>query len=431
MLFTLEVLPAKEGDCLLLHWGTAAKPQLALIDGGPKGVFKAKLGPRLERYRHSSGKEVVILEVVMVSHIDADHISGVNELVAKMRDDALGAAQVQRWEMKRLWHNTFNDVLGDATDAYYEKFAAGFTASAAGDLQAAARMQLHTLLAARPGMVATQVEHLVGDIEAVLASHPQGRALRLDHQILFDKTLTAKPNTVNAELAPALLTSAAASFLLQGLRVRIVGPSKAEIDALQAEFDTFLKDSHLGTPAALAAYADGSIPNLSSIVCLVSLGSGNTKRTILFTGDARGDKIIQGLRDAKLLDADQRIDIDILKVPHHGSDRNADPGFFETIRARHYVLSGNGLYGNPDAAVLRWIAEARGKGDDYTIHLTYEPAQQDTTHEAWATSKHKIYDPEADSLVRTLAALRGDGYHFSLLAGEAQQIDLGDEAAPW
>lgn len=48
MLFTLEPLPAAEGDCLLLHWGTAAQPKLAVIDGGPGTIWETSLLPRLE-----------------------------------------------------------------------------------------------------------------------------------------------------------------------------------------------------------------------------------------------------------------------------------------------------------------------------------------------------------------------------------------------
>ena len=33
MLFNLEILPAQEGDCLLLHWNDKKKIKLAVIDG--------------------------------------------------------------------------------------------------------------------------------------------------------------------------------------------------------------------------------------------------------------------------------------------------------------------------------------------------------------------------------------------------------------
>ena len=34
--------------------------------------------------------------------------------------------------------------------------------------------------------------------------------------------------------------------------------------------------------------------------------------------------------------------VDVLKMPHHGSDRNMDRAFLERITADHYVFSGNG-----------------------------------------------------------------------------------------
>ena len=35
MIFSLDVLPARKGDCLILHFGTDDDPALILIDGGP------------------------------------------------------------------------------------------------------------------------------------------------------------------------------------------------------------------------------------------------------------------------------------------------------------------------------------------------------------------------------------------------------------
>jgi beta-lactamase superfamily II metal-dependent hydrolase len=58
---------------------------------------------------------------------------------------------------------------------------------------------------------------------------------------------------------------------------------------------------------------------------------------MLLTGDARGDKILEGLEKVKLLKPRGKMHEDILKVPHHGSSRNMEPIFFERITADHYV----------------------------------------------------------------------------------------------
>ena len=97
------------------------------------------------------------------------------------------------------------------------------------------------------------------------------------------------------------------------------------------------------------------------------------EKTILLTGDGRGDHLLQGLQQAGLLDAQGKIHVNILKLPHHGSDRNATRGFFRKVTAGQYIISANGLYGNPDLATLIWIVEAaREQGRSIEILVTNE-----------------------------------------------------------
>ena len=46
------------------------------------------------------------------------------------------------------------------------------------------------------------------------------------------------------------------------------------------------------------------------------------------------------------------------------------PDYFETIVAKHYVVSADGKFDNPDVGTLKMISAAR-PDDDFTIHLTY------------------------------------------------------------
>jgi len=43
MIFSLDVIRARKGDCLILHYGSKDNPHMVLIDGGPSGVY-----PRLK-----------------------------------------------------------------------------------------------------------------------------------------------------------------------------------------------------------------------------------------------------------------------------------------------------------------------------------------------------------------------------------------------
>jgi hypothetical protein len=141
--------------------------------------------------------------------------------------------------------------------------------------------------------------------------------------------------------------------------------------ALQQAHDQWLREQqekkHKDPKAALAAFVDQSVPNLSSIVVLAELGG----KKMLLTGDARGDKILEGMQLVGLIENDRKLHVDILKVPHHGSDNNMETSFFERVTADHYVFSGNGEHGNPERTTLQMLLEARGDDGHYQIHLTY------------------------------------------------------------
>jgi beta-lactamase superfamily II metal-dependent hydrolase len=82
---------------------------------------------------------------------------------------------------------------------------------------------------------------------------------------------------------------------------------------------------------------------------------------MLLTGDARGDKILEGLEMVGLVRKVGRSGIDLLKVPHHGSSNNLDDEFFERIMADH-PCSRAAASGNPERE--SWRCSSRLRGDD-------------------------------------------------------------------
>ena len=90
MFFSLDVLRARKGDCLILHFG-AAEPRLIMIDGGPSNVYQPHLKPRLEalrvQRRLEEGRPLVV-DALLVSHVDDDHIKGILELTKELLEGA-------------------------------------------------------------------------------------------------------------------------------------------------------------------------------------------------------------------------------------------------------------------------------------------------------------------------------------------------------
>jgi len=364
MIFSLDVRRARKGDCLIVHYGSKDDPGLALIDGGPGQVYIPHLKPRLTQIRKArglGGDESLSIDLLMVSHIDDDHINGILELTNELVI-ARDSRRPLPLKVRSFWHNTFDDIIGNKPDELLAAVTASFGVAA---------------LSGEP-----DTEGLEPDAAMVLASVEQGFRLRADAGKLklrinpeFDgKLVMARSDGESIDMG-------------KGLKLRVAGPMKAELVALQKEYDAWLKKhkDEKKTKAALASFTDTSVPNLSSLVLLAEVG----KKRMLFTGDARGDKILQGLELVGLLKPGGKMHVDILKMPHHGSDRNLDPIFFQRISADHYVFSGNGEHGNPERQTLQMLLDESGD-EEFTIHLTYPIQEIDVEREKdWNKEQQK------------------------------------------
>jgi len=339
-MFVLEALRAKHGDALLLHYGTKTKPRLSVIDGGPGGVYPDALKPRLLEIRDERGladDEPLEIDLMMVSHLDADHITGILDLMRKLRD-ARQAKKPLPWKIARFWHNAFDDLTGN-NDLAVASVGSALSTASVGDM--------------------LQIEG-----SSLLASVGQGRELR---DVVKFFGLDGNPPFKGIVRTPHK------KIAFNGLELTVLGPDDKNLKTLQDDWNKkikeLLKKPSKAAKAEVAAYVDKSVYNLSSIVVLVKADG----KTMLLTGDARGDFTLEALRAAGLVKKNKPLKVDLLKLPHHGSDRNVDQDYFDNIQAKHYVISADGKYTNPDVPTLEMISKSR-KDDDFTIWLANAPS---------------------------------------------------------
>lgn len=379
MPFTLEAVYAGKGDALILHCGDDEEPHWMLIDGGT-GVWGDFLRPRLEEIREEFGLSQLPLDVVMVSHIDDDHINGVLPLMKSVARDTS-----PHFTVDTLWHNSFDKLVGTASE------------------------EIVGMLDAEPSVD-----------EGGVASVKQGIQLKdyADEAIAKGRLTLNGFFRGNADF-PALVIANQDNVRPfdvgeSGVRFTVLSPNSKRLREYQERWDQELKKLKLaedvdaaGRAASVGAlnpndaftFEDDSPYNLASIVVLAEKDG----RRILLTGDATGADVLEGLvlaghmpREALLdqagLDADRadpkrpvaRFHVDLLKVPHHGSPNNVTTGFFRRVTADHYVISGNGEHGNPNPHTLEMLREARGD-EAFTIHLTV--SEEELAGEADVSSK--------------------------------------------
>ena len=130
MAFEIDLLPVgsekKSGDCIAMRYGDLVKGKEAqtviVVDGGYAGTWKDTLKPHLSKYYNCEINGKLHIDIVILSHPDLDHVSGLVEM-AKDEDVEIGMIMMHRpWEELspswfrdgRITKDSLKDRLGDA-----------------------------------------------------------------------------------------------------------------------------------------------------------------------------------------------------------------------------------------------------------------------------------------------------------------------------
>ena len=340
-MFRVEMLPARHGDCLLLSYGDPAAPRHVLIDGGPNGSYET-LAARL--------KTVARLELLVVTHIDNDHIGGIVKL---MGDDTLAT----RWE--ELWFNGWEQIT----------------------------RPLRGLAAPRAGVdAAAQRSALEGHH---LAERAARRGCRINGR--FD----GAPLCVASDGALPEVT------LDGGLRLVLLSPDVAGLKTLRRAWDQALTRTKLDPddPAALAARLArdkryrGHSPNALSADLVRSLARAESPldeaaangssiavvaeyagRRVALLGDAHAPVIEAALRRLARQEGTPRVRLDALKLAHHGSKGNLSAGLLKAIDCARFLVSTDGSqFDHPDDEALALVVQHTAPGVE--LHFNHRNAR--------------------------------------------------------
>jgi len=364
-MFRFHVVQAEFGDCLLLEYGSGGKSRYTLIDGGPPTNFATNLQPVLR----GIAKQKLPLDLVVLSHVDNDHICGLVDYFAELQTEP-GDLPIP----KELWHNSWGKTI-DPHNEVGPRIMALMTQSR----QAAMPYATNAVLGISEGNALRT--------KATLLNVP------INHSFAKHDLIT--------------VADAGAPVTLGNLKLQIVGPTQKNLDRLRKDWLAWIEkhEDEVGKDdVQVMANSDRSVPNLSSIA-IVAEAHG---KTILLTGDGRSDHLLDGLEEGGRLDGDGKCHVDILKLAHHGSERDVTKEFFERVTADTYVASANGRDGNPDLPTLSWLAEAaKESGRKITIVVTNETPSVKEFRKKFSPAKYP-YElelmPKGDKeLVLTLA----------------------------
>jgi len=342
------MLPAKQGDALWIEYGTKENVRRILIDGGPIAAYAT-----LEKKVSKLPADDKGVELVVISHVDTDHIEGIIRLLAAKRND---------WPIrpKDIWFNGWqhlqeSEILGGREGDFLSALLAK---RAGGDWNRAFDKKAVVVEAgAQP-----PVKKLKDGMKLTLLS-PQPEKL---------KEMAAKwtKDVEKHRLKPGDLEKAWEQ-LVEMKKYKVVKGVLGGTDDISRKLTKQLK-------------TDQSAANGTSIAFLAQFG----KKSCLFLADAHTDVLCAAIK--KLVPKGQRrLKVDAVKISHHGSRHNISAELMNLIDAQHFLISTDGsIHEHPDKEAMETILVCSRRSPQ--LWFNYRSQQNAEWAKSSAKSKHKF-----------------------------------------
>lgn len=302
----IHALRARFGDSILVVWG---RPKRAmLIDGGVRKTYTESIRPALAALK---AEGIKALEVLVVTHLDRDHIGGVAQVIRNRARDGLA--------IKDVWFNGERHLPPSG-----RRPRSVAQAEALGKLIASEGLNWNSAFAGKA--IRTPARGPLPRVEL-----PGGMAVTV-----------LSPNLTQLKRLADMWADAVVEAEDPAPAPRARGVSTRRPPVL--------------TPIDLAALAkarfceDDSVANGSSVALLLECNG----KSALLAGDAY-PSVLSAAWKRRCNERAVEIRLDLLKLSHHGSNTNTSPQFLTLLKPRRILISTDGSgYGHPHAETLAW-----------------------------------------------------------------------------
>jgi beta-lactamase superfamily II metal-dependent hydrolase len=317
--FDIEMLPAGHGDALWVEYGNGAATHRWLVDCGTQQTARF-LAKRVDEVPPNER----MLELFVMTHIDADHIGGALPFFGAVR---------QGLRFADVWFNGWRHLSG--------------------------------VLGARQGEMFSSA---IQDLELPWNVWRDGGAIFVDGDALPAQTLPGGMRLTLLSPAAAQLRKLAPVWERELKRFGLVPGG-------HVDYSRFLRGAP-STSTDVDALADESFaddtapPNGSSIAFLAEFEGA----AVLFGADAHAKVLVDSIRRLLRARGEDRLKLAAFKLAHHGSQNNVSAELLQLLDCPRFLLSSNGdHFFHPDRqAVARVIKYGRGETDTRpALHFNY------------------------------------------------------------
>ena len=314
----LTSLPAREGDALWIKWGDPLAPFQMIIDMGTEAIGRS-IRETMESLEPHQRK----LELLVVSHIDRDHIGGVLTCLAE-------AEPLEGLEVDDIWFNGFAHLSGESIAPSNSNLEA-FGAVQGERLTEWLRTQnWNKAFEGKPVIRESEIKQVVlsDGLKLTVLGPTQERLAELEPTWIKEVHKALEKGSIDVEsVSPGL-----ESF----------GTDESPVLLVEEDLEKLAK-SHNGR--------DHSAANGSSIALLLEY----KEQKILLSGDAFSEDIADAIQATF---PNEKLSLDVFKLPHHGSRNNVHRELIELVDCERWLISTDGnRFKHPDAeAIARIIA---------------------------------------------------------------------------
>jgi hypothetical protein len=310
-MLSIEMLPAARGDCLWIEYGDGNVHRV-LIDGGILST-QDHIRRRIEKVPRHQRR----FDLLVITHIDLDHISGVLGLLRDL-PDGVSFADVwfNGWEQLLAAEKVLDDgilgaKLGERVSARLKQGQLPWNRSFDGG---------PVVIADATGPL--PVRRLEGGLTLTLLSPTLERLRRL------------RPKWED-EITKAKLHLGQAGETLEGIGHPDEVADKGILGGETIDIDAYAKCPFKD---------DTSEANGSSIAMLAEYGTS----ACVLMGDAYASDVAKSIRCVLADRGGERLKIDALKLSHHGGRKNTSPALLDLVTCSRYLFSTDGsVYDHP------------------------------------------------------------------------------------
>ena len=363
----IEMLPANEGDCILIT--IPQEDVRVLIDGGTSDTYTSCLRERLLQIKEE-GKSI---DLLVVTHVDNDHIGGIIELLKENGS----FAESKIIKIQNIWHNSYRHLqfhkglaTGEAEKQILQKIVARGVSQemrqfAKGKKKISALQGTSLAALILQGGYKWNVQFCGKAVKKQQEKIRLGNACTIEVLLPGQKELEElakrwkyelKRSRISFQFSEDKIFDDAYEYYYRFFAQENTGEKK-QVAARTKEYEDIYEIEKLAKRQGKPDYSE---TNASSISLLLDY----KEKRILLLADNTAGKVMESGKISGMFD--------VIKLPHHGSVRNISDGFLANCVTEKYLISTSSeKYGHPDIETLSKIMVNRAEYPKQ-IYFNYE-----------------------------------------------------------